>query len=108
VVVVQIANMSEGSSLTVRASLGFEVLVLESWYSAPIVHSDGASTLQLSLANVTGGGTAVALRYLWGSSPCGLDILRCPVYVTVPKLGTLTGENDSLPLGPAILPISGA
>ena len=107
VVVVKIANTS-GSSLTVRASLGFEVLVQEMWYSAPIVHSDGADTLQLSLANVTGGGTAVALRYLWGSSPCGRDILQCPVYVTVPKLGALTGENDSLPLGPAVLPISGA
>jgi hypothetical protein len=45
-----------------------------------------------------------AVRYLWGNTPCSGQIFSCPIYVTVPQLGgNLSGENDTLPLGPAIV-----
>ena len=104
---VTVANTS-GGALTVRASLGFELLIggaQPMWHSAPIVHCDGAHTLTLSLpdALVEDGGAVLALRYLWSNTPCGGGTLGCPVYVSVPKLGSLTEENDTLPLGPAML-----
>lgn len=97
-----------GGTLIVRASLGFEVLIGETqpmWHSAPIVHCDGKHTLTLSLPDVTveDDGVVMALRYLWSNTPCGGGTLGCPVYVSVPKLGSLTGENDTLPLGPTIV-----
>ena len=104
---VTVANTS-GGALTVRASLGFELLIggaQPMWHSAPIVHCDGAHTLTLSLPDALAedGGAVLALRYLWSNTPCGGGTLGCPVYVSVPKLGSLTGENDTLPLGPAML-----
>jgi len=99
-------TIANASSLVVRASLGFEVLAAQGpsprmWQSAPIVRTDGGSTLVLSLANVSAAPTA--LRYLWSTTPCSADRLACPVYHPVPKLGRLTGESDTLPLGPAAL-----
>ena len=98
-----IVTITNASSLIVRSTLGFEVLAGDAWYSAPIMNTDGVHTLTLSLANVTG--EVAAVRYLWGNSPCSRDIFSCPVYVPVPKLGSLTGENDTMPLAPAILPV---
>jgi hypothetical protein len=104
--VVKIAN---ASSLIIRAPLGFEVLTQGPpgtnglWHSAPIIRTDGQCTITLSLSNVTG--TVVALRYLWSRTPCSGDTFSCPVYYPVRRLGVLTGENDSLPLGPAILAV---
>ena len=72
---------------------------------APIVRTDGGHTITLSLANVTAVGNVTALRYLWSNTPCSGDILRCPVYVPAPRLGSLTGEDDAVPLGPAIVPV---
>ena len=65
---VTVSNTS-GGALTVRASLGFEVLIggpQPMWHSAPIVHCDDAHTLTLSLPNATAedGGALLALRYL--------------------------------------------
>ena len=101
---VTVANTS-GATLTVRASLGFEVLVARDWHSAPIVLCDGRQTLTLALPNATAGAALLALRYLWTNKPCGGGTFSCPVYVSVPKLGALTGENDTLPLSPAMISI---
>ena len=102
------------------------------WYSSPILTSDGVQTLTLSLANITvlhsadtivdtrsiGVAThtqgreaslsVMAVRYLWANSPCSADVFNCPVYVPVPKLGSLTGEHDTIPLGPAIIIVGAA
>jgi len=104
--VVTVANT--GGSLLLRASLRFEVLLINDnrWHSAPILRTEETDTLTLSLPNVTVGADVVAVRYLWSNTPCSASILSCPVYVTVPKLGSLTGEKDTLPLGPAILPVT--
>ena len=109
---VWVANATE---LIVRNHLGFEVLAGEpndtttwQWHSAPILSTDGVQTLVLSLNDALSQGVTahiVAVRYLWGTSPCSLEVFNCSVYVPVPKLGSLTGENDTLPLGPAILPV---
>ena len=73
------------------------------------VHSGGSTntlTLSLSLANVTEDlGTVTAVRYLWSSAPCSGEVFSCPVYVTVPPLGELTGEHGVMPIGPAMLPV---
>ena len=104
---VTIANTSR---LALRASLGFEVLTggsaAPAWSSAPILRTDGERTVTLSLANATADAAPTAVRYLWSNTPCGAGTYGCPVYVDVPALGALTGENTSVPLGPAILPIS--
>lgn len=97
-------TIANATTLDVRAALGFEVLTSSAWSSAPIVHCDGARTITLSLANVMGKPEAV--RYLWSNAPCSGGIFNCPVYVTVPKLGSLTGMNDTLPLGPTIVPVA--
>ena len=105
-VVVTVVNASR---LTLRASLGFEVLTggsAPAWISAPILRTDGERTVTLSLANATAGAAPTAVRYLWSNTPCGAGTYGCPLYVDVPALGALTGENTSVPLGPAILPIS--
>ena len=47
-----------------------------------------------------------ALRYLWGSTPCSGVTYSCPIYVHVPRLGGLSGENDMIPLGPAVLALN--
>jgi hypothetical protein len=110
--------VTNATGLIVRNHLGFEVLAGEPsdmttwrWYSAPIVSTDGVQTLLLSLPEHvlsqydTEGAMpqVVAVRYLWGSSPCSLEVFNCSVYVSVRKLGALTGENDTMPLGPAVL-----
>ena len=105
-VVVTVVNASR---LALRASLGFEVLTggsAPAWISAPILRTDGERTVTLSLANATAGAAPTAVRYLWSNTPCGAGTYGCPLYVDVPALGALTGENTSVPLGPAILPIS--
>jgi hypothetical protein len=49
---------------------------------------------------------AKAVRYLWTNSPCGSNNpYQCPVYAKVAPLGTLSGEDKNLPLGPFILKI---
>ena len=44
-------------------------------------------------------------RAVWSNTPCSGRVFSCPVYAVVPRLGSLTGENDTLPLGPVILPV---
>jgi len=124
-VIVTVANAS--GPLTIRTSLGFEVLATKErrnpssshgqlwdppddtpmWYSAPILRAGdggGTHTVTLSLANIQGAPSVQAVRYLWGNTPCSGQIFSCPIYVTVPQLGgNLSGENDTLPLGPAIV-----
>jgi hypothetical protein len=111
--------VANATGLVIRNHLGFEVLAGEPsdittwrWHSAPILSTDRIQTLVLSLNEVLSQGATIygtphvlAVRYLWGTSPCSLEIFNCSVYVPVQKLGSLTGENDTLPLGPAMLPV---
>eukprot|EP00937_MAST-01D_sp_MAST-1D-sp2_P002621 g2621.t1 len=94
--------------LDVRAGAqGFEVLGnctagAMCWKSCPIASAAGAV--------VTLGGlpvAPVAVRYLWYTSPCGSNApFQCPVYAKVAPLGTLSGEEHPLPLGPFVMKIA--
>merc|ERR1712217_536035 len=88
------------NTLELRNSFGFEVLGADMlWRSVPIAAVTGNSII-VGTAAIPAKGTAV--RYLWDASPCTKEPYKCPVYVKVNKLGTLSGEFDSLPLGPFI------
>ena len=87
---------------------GFEVLGNCSatqlcWKSCKISGSGSGS------GSVTVGGLPAAVRavrYLWGSSPCGSNSpYQCPVYAKVKPLGALSGEDHPLPLGPFIMEV---
>jgi len=74
VVVSVVGNV--GGALDVRSPLGFEVLVLHpgpgqnggAWHSTPIVRTDGASTITLSVAGVAGVAAFRALPSSWNAS----------------------------------------
>ena len=95
---------------------GFEVL--GNCSADPTVHPPFARDLcwipcniTASTANtITVGGvppTPSAVRYLWYSSPCGSNSpYQCPVYAKVAPLGTLSGEDKQLPLGPFLMKLS--
>ena len=86
--------------LEIRNHLGFEVLTKDGvWQSTPIKSSEGVA-LTLDAANATDG---LALRYLWYTTPCGVQPYRCTVYAQVPALRGLSGELSFLPLGPFIV-----
>lgn len=106
-------GVGEGSANTtvidVRSNLGFEVLGADGvWHSTPILKSGSTNsttsttaTATITLCGAPAAG-ARAIRYLWYTTPCSMDLFKCPVYVQVPSLGSETGERDHLPLGPFI------
>lgn len=89
-----------GGTIETRTALGFEVLGADkNWHVTPIT---GTSNGTITIGSVPAGPSAI--RYLWYSAPCGNAApYQCPVYVKVQALGSLSGELDSLPLGPFIM-----
>ena len=83
---------------------GFEVLgscagAALCWQSCKVTGSTGFTVTVGGLP-----GAPQAVRYLWYSSPCGVNQpYQCPVYAPVPPLGALSGEDHPLPLGPFIM-----
>lgn len=116
-------GMGAEVEVDVRSKYGFEVLGNDSqWHPTPLVQQVGcvgqvaasgcsssssssgsAASNTLMLTNVPEG--AVAVRYLWYTTPCSMDQYKCPVYVKVPALGAESGEMEYLPLGPFIQPL---
>jgi hypothetical protein len=100
--------------LEIRSNLGFEVLTYQGkkgkggvhpgvWQATPIKSLSGVE-LTLDATNATDG---VAIRYLWYTTPCGIQPYQCPVYARVePLKGGLSGELGFLPLGPFIMNLS--
>ena len=86
-----------GEGVVLHSSKGFEVLANGKWQSAPVVsHTNDTVTVgEVPPA-------ATKLRYNWYSNPCGEQCFGCAVYVSVPKIGELSGEEPFLPLAPFI------
>lgn len=89
-----------------RAAAGFELLGNDGiWHSALVSATDIAGAT-IILPIPSGCVVPRAIRYIWYDTPCSNYPYMCPIYVSVPALGGLSGELDSLPLGPFIANIS--
>ena len=103
-VVITITGADASGVEAVVGAQGFEVLVDTStpnqqlWKPVPIKGSAGST---VSIGPVPANASAV--RYLGYSSPCGLDKFQCPVTTKVGALGSLSGEEGLLPLGPFVM-----
>jgi len=98
-VVVTLSGLGSQGVAAARKALGFEVLGSDRvWHSAPI-ESSGTDTI--TVGPIPAGATAV--RYLFYKAPCGQQPYQCPVYTDVAPLGALSGERESLPLGPFVM-----
>ena len=97
-----------GSGLVIRQQFGFEILGSDSQWHTAIIDTKASAGDTVVFGPAPAG--AKAVRYLWGTSaaPCGntegpVQIpYNCAVNVNVPALGALSGEFDTLPLGPFI------
>ena len=99
--------MGTGGGITLRGTLGFEVLAPfhgggGKWVSVPIIsHSKDTVTISAGLAG--GDGAPTRLRYNWYSNPCGEACFGCAVYVEVKPLTSLSGDEPFLPLPPFVM-----
>jgi len=109
-IIVSIQGIGAGGLLA-QSSGGFEVL--GNCSAAPTILPCATclcwiprNISSFSSATVTIGDVppmSTAIRYLWYDSPCGNNPYQCPVYAKVGPLGTLSGEDKQLPLGPFLL-----
>jgi hypothetical protein len=111
-VIVTIAGVvptADGITATIGSN-GFEVLNGSMWMNAPII-SFGRDLFPAPNATIITIGPvpahAKAVRYLWYGSPCGMIKYECPVTAKVQALGSLSGQEDFLPLGPFVMAIGG-
>jgi len=102
-VVVTIGGLGKGGVQAKVGAVGFEVLGADQvWHSTPVAKGGGSS---VTVGPAPPG--ALAVRYLFYSSPCGLQPYQCPVYTDVAPMGSLTGEvQDFLPLGPFVMKLT--
>ena len=105
-VVVTLTGLGAGGRIEPpRAAAGFELLCKDTWHSA-LVNAASIAGATITLPLPAGCVAPRAIRYIWYDTPCSNYPYMCPIYVTAPALGGLSGELDSLPLGPFILSIS--
>jgi hypothetical protein len=110
-VVVTIAGVvpTAGGLTATIGSNGFEVLNGTTWTNAPII-SFGRDVFPNPNATIVTIGPvpahATAVRYLWYGSPCGMIKYECPVTAKVQALGSLSGQEEFLPLGPFVMALS--
>lgn len=100
-ITVTVGGTLDGTLKMQGTNSGFETLSLSKgqWQLATVSGING-NTVTLSGVPAD----AIALRYLFYSAPCGnAKPFQCPLYVTgLEPLGKLSGEMDSLPIGPHI------
>ena len=105
---VKLAVGGGGSGVVIRQQFGFEILGSDSLWHVAVIDAKASAGDTVVFGPVPAG--AKAVRYLWGTSsaPCGntdgpVQIpYNCAVNIKVPALGSLSGEFDTLPLGPFI------
>ena len=97
-VTVTVAGTGASGLTVTTGSKGFEVLDNTTWKNAPIKSATGNT---VTIGPVPAG--AKAVRYLWYGSPCGMIKYECPVTTKVEPLGTLSGQEEFLPLGPFVM-----
>lgn len=101
--VLTVDGLGEGADagIEIRSNFGFEILGGDdNWHTVEIT---GSTTDTVTFGPAPAGASGV--RYLWGTSdaPCGNAApYKCAVNIKVPALGALSGEFESLPLGPFI------
>jgi sialate O-acetylesterase len=105
-VLITFKNLSGSSSGIVArtGAIGFEVLGADQvWHSTPIAASTKNS---ITVGRAPAG--ALAVRYLYYTSPCTLKPYNCPAnYQGAAPLGNLSGETETtFPIGPFVLGIS--
>lgn len=102
-VIVTLGGLGPEGVRATSGALGFEVLGASDqiWHSTPITGST-SNSVRVGPAP----SDALAVRYLWYMSPCGLKDFACPVYTDVNPLAALSGELGFLPLGPFVMKIS--
>ena len=106
-ILLTVKNVGTGGGITLRGTLGFEVLAPfhgggGKWVSVPIIsHSKDTVTISAGLAG--GDGAPTRLRYNWYSNPCGEACFGCAVYVEVKPLTSLSGDEPFLPLPPFVM-----
>ena len=99
---VSLTNLTTAGLLPARRTIGFEILGASGfWNSTPIVSTTATS---VTVEGCPSGATV--LRYLWYNCPCTTAPFMCPLYVAVPAIGALSGELDSIPIGPFVLAIT--
>ena len=104
---ITIGRASSGLNVSLGRE-GFEVLGdCPTWAQPPGLCWVPCNISAASLTTITIGKVPVepkAVRYLWYNSPCGSNApYHCPVYANVAPLGSLSGEDKPLPLGPFVM-----